>query len=121
MTRRLATALLAAAMLVAGVVVGPCTGNAACAMARLQQMDCCKSPPAGINAPRCCPDVSQVGRNASPATTDRPTHRALQAPAMQLVPVAAATVPPVVVRALRIDPAAPPGGSLIAQHTSLLL
>jgi hypothetical protein len=122
MTRRLARALLAAALIIAGVVVGPCTGNASCPMFRLQQMDCCKAPPAGISAPRCCDDAPQMGRNVAPATADRPAHRALHAPAMPLVTLAAPSAPTETLRSLRVDPAAaPPGGTLIAQHTSLLL
>ena len=122
MTRRLATALLAAALLGAGVIVGPCSANASCAMLRAQQMDCCKRPPAGISTPRCCADGQQVSRHVTPATAERPTHRALHASAMSLVSIGVATAPPDVVRALRIDAAAaPPRGTLIAQHTSLLL
>jgi hypothetical protein len=122
MTRRLTTALLAAAIILASVSAAPCSGNAACAAFSAQQMDCCKRPPAGINAARCCGGVKQATRIVAPATAERAAQRAFQAPPLQAAPLAINTAPPQVVRSLRLDPiAAPPDGTLISQHTSLLL
>lgn len=123
MPRRLAVSLLCTAFLLAGVLAGPCTSNAACAIARAQQMDCCKGPPVGISAPRCCTGAPQISGNNAPATPERPAHSRLIVPSMQLAPAIVAVIEPAPIIALqRIDPgAAPPGGTLIAQHTSLLL
>jgi hypothetical protein len=122
MPRRLAVSLFCAAFLLAGTL-GPCTSNAACAMARAQQMDCCKRPPVGISAPRCCSGAQQISGNTTPATPARPGHSHLIAPSMHLAPAVVAVIEPaLIVPRDRIDPgAAPPGGTLIAQHTSLLL
>lgn len=123
MPRRLAVSLLCTAFVLAGVVTGPCAGNAACALASAQQMDCCKGPPIGISAPRCCKGAQQISRTTVPATPERPAHSRLLAPPIQLAPAIVAVIAPApIVTLQRIDPgAAPPGGTLIAQHTSLLL
>lgn len=123
MTRRPAALLLAAAMIVAGVVASPCAGNAACAMVAARPMDCCKGPGAGISAPRCCHGSQQVSRGATPVITEGPVQSAPPAPAMQVRSVVVAFVHSTHVFApRRVDAgAAPPGGTLIAQHTSLLL
>lgn len=122
MTRRLTTALLAAAIVLAGVIAAPCSGNAACAAFSAQQMDCCKRPPAGITAARCCGPVELNARAITPATPERTAQRIVHAPALHIAPLAISTAPPQVVRPLGIDPTAgPPDGTLISQHTSLLL
>ena len=122
MTRRLAALLLSAAMMLAGVVAAPCASHAACAMAQARPMDCCAGK-IGISAPGCCDGKSRVSRNATPATADRSAQTTLQSPST-LVP----SLTQVVVVTARIDApartdarAAPPGGTLIAQHTSLLV
>lgn len=84
-------------------------------------MDCC-APKSGIAKPSCC-DKQQVQRSPVRATPDRPIQSSLKAPlehvAALVVPLAP---PPHTLLARRIDAgAAPPGGTLIAQHTSLLL
>jgi hypothetical protein len=123
MPRRLAVSLLCSAFVLAGVMAGPCPGNAACALASARQTDCCKGPPIGISAPRCCAGGQEIGGRTAPATPERPAHSRLVAPATQLAPAAVAVIEPApIVIPQRIDPgAAPPGGTLIAQHTSLLL
>ena len=123
MPRRLAVSLLCAAFILAGVLAGPCPGTGACAVASAQQMDCCKRPPIGISTPRCCAGGQEIGGSTSPATPERPSHSRLIAPSMHLAPAVVAVLAPApIVIPQRIDPgAAPPGGTLVAQHTSLLL
>jgi hypothetical protein len=123
MRRRLATLLLSAAMILASVLAGPCMSSASCPLAQGQQIDCCKGPGAGISAPRCCDGRHQVGRTAPPATAERQVHSGLAAPAMPVAPVAVEpTDPSQLFAPQRVDAAtAPPGGTLVAQHTSLLL
>src|SRR5262245_45421126 len=122
MTRRLTTALLAAAIILAGVIAAPCGGNAACAAFSAQQMDCCKRPVAGFNAARCCSGVELNARGITPATSEGTAQRIVNSAALHIAAIAISTAPPQVVRASGIDPtAAPPDGTLISQHTSLLL
>lgn len=123
MPRRLALSLLCTAFLLAGVLAGPCTSNAACAIARAQQQDCCNQPPVGISAPRCCAGAQQISGNTAPATPERPAHSRLIVLSMQLAPSLVSVIEPAALVTLqRTDPgAAPPGGTLFAQHTSLLL
>ncbi len=113
--------LLSAAMVVASVA-SPCIGRASsCTMA--WQMDCCRAK-IGISAPRCCDGREQVGSNTLPATPQGPVQTILAALAAYVVlPVALAVPAPTWLAApvgFAAD-AAPPGGTLIAQHTSLLL
>jgi hypothetical protein len=122
MTRRLAVLLLSTAVMLTGVVAAPCASHAACAMAQAGPMDCCAGK-TGISAPSCCDGKAQLSRKATPATAERSAQMTLDLPGT-LLP----TLTPVVVAATRIDAppradarAAPPGGTLIAQHTSLLL
>jgi hypothetical protein len=122
MTRRLAALLLTIAMTLAGVLATPCVSRAACAMAQARPMDCCAGKP-GISAPSCCDGKSRLARDAIPATLERSAPTAAQTLDTPLP----APLAPVIVNAHsdalpRIDSrAAPPGGTLIAQHTSLLL
>ena len=122
MNRRLAALLLAAAIVLAGVVAGPCAGGA-CALAQARQMDCCKDAGAGISAPRCCDGHRQLSRPATPATVERVLAASAAVPICDAPVVLASSgsaQPSLLLR--RIPPgSAPPGGSLIAQHTSLLL
>ena len=122
MLHRLAAMVFTVAIALAGVTLAPCGSGTMCPSFAAQQMDCCKGPPAGISAARCCNGSQQV-RHAPPATSERSLQRTLAAPALQAVTVDAPRLaPPQIVSAARIDPtAAPPGGTLIDQHTSLLL
>ena len=116
------TVLMLSATLVVASVLSPCLGQGlSCAMARARQMDCC-SAKAGIGAPPCCTGKQQV-RNAIAVTPDRPAQKTLAASAVHVMPVVVAFVDPTRVFApQRIDVrTAPPGGTLVAQHTSLLL
>ena len=123
MLYRLAAMVFTVAIALAGVTLAPCGSGTLCASVAAQQMDCCKGPPAGISAARCCNGSQQVRHAPPPATSERSLQRTLAPPAMQAVTVdAPQLVPPQIVSAARIDPtAAPPGGTLIDQHTSLLL
>ena len=122
MSRRLTALLLVAAIVLAGVMAGPCAGRA-CAMAQARQMDCCKDAGVGISAPRCCDGHHELSRAATPATVERVLPASAAVPisdAPVVLASSAAAQPSMVLR--RIPPgSAPPGGSLIAQHTSLLL
>ncbi len=122
MTRRLGIVLFSVSIVFTAVVAAPCTGGVACAMARAH-MDCCDGVSAGISAPRCCNGPQQVSRNATPVTAERPMQSSLAVPTWYAAPVALAhTSPARTLRPLGTSPGtAPPGGTLIAQHTSLLL
>ena len=121
MCRRLATLLLSAALIFAATVAAPCVGRASCAMTSARQRDCCTAPQ-GISAPRCCGGEQRVQRAAPPATTGRQAPPVPLATALYL-----AAIPPLTAGAQprlgRLDTggADPPGGTLLAQHTSLLL
>jgi hypothetical protein len=124
MSRRLLILLLNAAVVLSGVLSGPCASSAACPMARAQHSNCCDSMKPGIGTPRCCTSRQQLSRGAMATTTNvRPLHGTLVAAAVHVAPTAAAVStaqhaagPP----RITVGPA-PPGGTLIAQHTSLLL
>jgi len=122
MLRRLAALLTSVALIAVALAASPCASRAACRMVAAQQMDCCANTP-GIGTPRCCPEQKQLAHRTTPATPDRPLHglrTILVASALPVVLVLAAPLRPALARG--IDPgAAPPGGTLISQHTSLLL
>jgi hypothetical protein len=122
MIRRLAALLLSVVMLLAGVVAAPCTSHATCAMAQARPMDCCAGKN-GISAPGCCEGKSQLSRSAAPATVEGSAQTASTPPGTLLPALAAVVIVPTAINLpARIDArAAPPGGTLIAQHTSLLL
>jgi hypothetical protein len=121
MPRRFAALLLSVAMLFIGLAASPCASSASCMMMAARPMDCCASK-AGISKPSCC-DKQQVSRNAAPVTPDRPVQTSLTGPVQHIASVVVTLADST--RTLlggRIDPGvAPPGGTLIAQHTSLLL
>lgn len=122
MRRRLSTLLLAAAMLVAGVVAQPCITQA-CTLALVKHMACCNDAVrAGIGAPDCC-GGSQLQQPAAAPVADQPVRTTVSA-AQHALPVAV-TSPPVPLLPLRVHDVGPgggpPGGPLTAQHTSLLL
>lgn len=118
MPRRLATLLLALTLVVAGFGSAACPGGSCFSAAK--KMDCC--PKGGLHAPSCCPPAEQLSQRATAPAADRPIQQALAAAVLHVVPVALAApsaLPPGAPRI--IDPAAGPPGSLIAQHTSLLV
>jgi len=122
MIRRFASLLLSTALALATVVAGPCAARASCAMAQVRHMDCCAAKN-GIGVPRCCEGRSQLSRSAAPAAAER----SIQSPVQSTSPLvqSVAAVAPETNRVdtpQRVDSrAAPPGGPLIAQRTSLLL
>jgi len=122
MVRRFAALLFSVAMLTAGLAVLPCVGRVACAMTAAGHKDCCTQK-TGIAAPRCCSGEQRVQRGVPPATPERLAQHHLADSALHAAPVAAViAVPAQAARAWRLDNGAdPPGGTLIAQHTSLLL
>lgn len=121
MVRRLAAVLFSAAMICAGTALSPCVGRAACALAGAARMDCCTAKN-GISAPSCCSGHQQI-RNATPAAPEGPAPSLHGAPATQVVAAGRSCADPRQTHPVRrIDSnAAPPGGTLIAQHTLLLL
>jgi hypothetical protein len=121
MARRLAALLFSAAMILASVAMAPCTSQASCALASGRRMDCCTAK-TGISVPRCCNGNQQVS-STTPATPEQPIQSTLAASAMHVAPARLALAnSPQTHRSGRIDAGpAPPGGTLIAQHTSLLL
>jgi len=121
MRRRFPALLLSLAMLFVGLAVAPCGSSASCMMMAARPMDCCATK-TGISKPRCCAKP-QVSRNVAPVTPDRPVRTAMTAPMQHVASVVVTLVNATrTLRVRRLDAAAaPPGGSLIAQHTSLLL
>lgn len=116
MLRRLATLLLALSVTLAGLMAKP-HAAACCVVRQAPGHDCCKAP-AQLRTSDCC--------RGNPQLTDRAVHSqqqpppalplALAAPALDAAAQAAewvATVP--------LQRGLAPPGSLIAQHTSLLL
>jgi hypothetical protein len=85
------------------------------------QTDCCETK-AGIGMPACC-DGKQRVRSAIAVMADRPVQKMLGVSAVHVAPAVVAFADPTrIAAAQRIDAcAAPPGGTLLAQHTSLLL
>lgn len=118
---RLIVLMLAAAM-VLGSTSSPCgDSGSTCAMAWVGQPDCCRAKP-GIAIPPCCAGKQQV-RNAVALKTDRSVQDRLRTSA---APLAQGAVAPtglrwIVAQQCSDGCAAPPGGTLLAQHTSLLL
>jgi len=116
------TVLMLSAALVLSSVGSPCVGQQlSCAMQSVERMDCCNAKP-GISAPSCCSGKQEVNKVIA-LPRDRLAKYAPAASAAHVFPVVASFGDPTRVFALqRIDArAAPPGGTLIAQHTSLLL
>jgi hypothetical protein len=121
MLRRLATLLVALAVVAGGVATCPCVVKA-CAIAKAKPMDCCEKKP-GLNAPDCCPGGTQLSQHDAAPTVVNPIRHVI-ALADQVVPLAATVNarPELPAVALLPEPSgAPPGGPLVAQHTSLLL
>ena len=120
MLRRLSITLLALAIVGGGVATCRCITKL-CAVAMAKQMDCCDDGE-GVSAPDCCPQGTQVSRHSASPLADSPA-RLVIAAATQMVAVAVTVTAPELPLVLQVvEPeAAPPGGSLIAQHTSLLL
>jgi hypothetical protein len=121
MVCRFAVVLLALATVITSTVSCPCVTKS-CAMAVAKQMDCCNDDGDGIGAPDCCANA-QLGQPAVSQPADRPARSALTVSfAVAPLPAVPALTAPLSPTADRIDPsAAPPGGTLIVQHTSLLL
>lgn len=118
MARRLGSLLLTAVLALAGLTVGPCP-DGRCAMSQAKAMSCCQRD--GLTKPSCCPPFEQVGQQPAPPAADRPA-QAVAHVAAQPVALAFATLAPAPLAPL---PAAvrgaPPPGTLLTQHTSLLL
>lgn len=118
MLRRFATLLLALALIGAGFGTGACPAGSCLTAAK--KMDCC--PTGGLHKPSCCPPAEQLSQPATAPAADRPIQHLLAAAVLHGVPLAVAAAPARLVGVPRtIDPAAGPPGSLIAQHTSLLV
>lgn len=115
------TILMLSAALVLANVVSPCVGRAqSCGMRWVGRMDCCNAK-VGISAPSCCNGKQQVSIVIA-ASHDRPAKCTLAVLAVHVVPAVLSFTEPQIFSLQRIDArAAPPGGTLIAQHTSLLL
>ena len=118
MPRRLASLLLAAVVALAGLTVGPCP-DGRCAMTAAKAMTCCQRD--GLTKPSCCPPVEHLSKQVVPPAADRPAQMMAYVAAQPLAVVLAA-LPPAPAAPLPIAArGAPPPGTLIAQHTSLLL
>jgi hypothetical protein len=116
---RFARLLLSLTVVVASLAAAPCGAGAACPIMR--KMDCCRMK-TGIASPRCCERGPQLSRAGAPATAERPSTRAVVAPAFH-VGVVVAIASPIAPQVIRDRDAgrAPPGGPLLAHATSLLL
>jgi hypothetical protein len=118
MARRLGSLLLTAVLALAGLTVGPCP-DGRCAMTAAKAMSCCQRD--GLTKPSCCPPVEHLSQQVVPPAAERPAQM-VACVAGQPLAGAIATLAPA-----PLDPAptaargAPPPGTLIAQHTSLLV
>jgi len=118
MLRRLASLLLTLLIALAGVGVGACP-QGRCAAMQAAAHDCCKQN--GLTKPSCCPETEQLSQQQATPALDRAAD-GIQYAAAQPVAVVLASAAPRLPEAPRdIDPGAAPPGTLIAQHTSLLL
>ncbi len=118
MPRRLASLLLTMLIALAGVGVGACP-QGRCAAMQAAAHDCCKRD--GLTRPSCCPATEHLSQQQAPPALERAAD-GIQFAAAQAVPVVLAAPAPHLPEAPRdIDPGAAPPGTLIAQHTSLLL
>jgi len=116
MLRRLAHLLLAAIFLLAAT--GACPRGGACPSMQQAAHKCCDTPAEAVRASDCCTDGSQLANRA--LGTERAGEPVL---AVALAPVAPEGLPPataVFAATTRARGLAPPG-TLLAQHTSLLL
>ena len=124
MPRRTLIVVLTTVLAFAGLTVGSCP-QARCAMRQAPAMDCCKEADSGaqsLSKPNCCPPVEQIGQAATPPAADRPADGIAHVAALALpVALAAPLAPRRVAIPLRVDPGLAPPGTLIAQHTALLL
>jgi hypothetical protein len=118
MLRRAAVLLLTTVLASAGLTVGACP-QARCAMRQAKAMTCCQH--GGLTRPSCCPPVERIGQRATPPATDRPADAVAHAAWLPLSLVLAAPARALPGAALRIEPGTAPPGTLIAQHTALLL
>lgn len=118
MAPRLLSLLLTALVALAGVALGPCP-QGRCAAMQAASHDCCKRD--GLTRPSCCPPAGQLSQQQAPPALERAAD-GIQVVATRPVPVVLAGLAPAPHDTpRRIDPAAAPPGTLIAQHTSLLV
>ena len=88
------------------------------AMHRPAAHDCCTRD--GIASPRCCPDSVRIAERSAPPSIER-TSQSFALAAARPVPAGIAALPTAAADPpRRVTPGAPPG-TLIAQHTSLLV
>ncbi|MBM4247489.1 MAG: hypothetical protein FJ148_27490 [Deltaproteobacteria bacterium] len=80
--------------------------------------DCCAGD--GIGAPPCCPDAMQLAEHAAPASVGRAS-AGVALVATQPVPASLASFPTATADPPRVAPPGAPPGTLIAQHTSILV
>lgn len=80
--------------------------------------DCCNRD--GIGKPPCCPDAMQLADHEAPASVERPS-AGIALVATQSVPASLAAFPTATADPPRAAPPGRPPGTLIAQHTSLLV
>lgn len=117
MRRRWISIVLAAIVALAGLTVGPCP-DGRCAMSAATSKACCKRD--GLTKPSCCPPLEiaplQAVSSAIERTTSMLSHAAMQ-PAVWARP---ATVVSSVAAGIA-DPGTGPPGTLVRQHTSLLI
>jgi hypothetical protein len=74
----------------------------------------------GITSPPCCPETGQVAQQQAAASSDRTSH-AIQLVAAVPVPAGLATFVRTAIEPPRPVPLGAPPGTLVSQHTSLLV
>lgn len=92
--------------------------HAAADVAAAPSHACCDRD--GITSPPCCPESGQLAQQQATATTDRTSH-AIQLVATVPVPTSLTTFVRATVDPPRPVPLGAPPGTLISQHTSLLV
>ena len=119
MFRRAAVLLLTVVLAFAGLTMGACP-QAQCTMRQAKTMSCCQHTE-GLSRPCCCPTAERISQPATPPAVDRPADTVAHVAWQVLPALPAAPAPTLVSAPLRIDPGTAPPGTLIAQHTALLL
>lgn len=118
MARRVVSVLLTAVLALASLTVGPCP-DGRCAMTAAKAMTCCQRD--GLTKPSCCPPIEHLSQQVVPPATERPAQLVAYIASQPLALALAALAPAPLDPAPTAARGAPPPGTLIAQHTSLLV
>jgi hypothetical protein len=120
MARRFAAMLLGVTTLFLTAATQQCPTRPSCPMMQKGGMECCRTQ-SGLTTPRCCGGA--IGRAAAPAaiTSVRTVVQLAAVPAAAVVGDIGLAAPVAGLCSSSGLPISPPGRTLVAQHTSLIL